>query len=153
MPISLTEADLAIEYPSKGTPRALPLLKINLEHSPPPPIIDERFCIKPRLSDQYAKAKVSYHGQQQPMNQFTDPNNTTVFVGGLSGCDDVDRVRPLSYPQANIKKIREVTPPAPNLEGGTMSTFQSKPYLTRTDLPEASAKKGLKSLYRCYPFR
>lgn len=25
------------------------------------------------------------YGGQQPMNQFTDPNNTTVFVGGLSG--------------------------------------------------------------------
>ena len=28
---------------------------------------------------------VGYYGAPQPMNQFTDPNNTTVFVGGLSG--------------------------------------------------------------------
>ena len=26
-----------------------------------------------------------YYGAPQPMNQFTDPNNTTVFIGGLSG--------------------------------------------------------------------
>ena len=54
------------------------------------------------------------------------------------------RVRPLSYPQANIKEIREVTSMAPNLESGTMSTFQSEPCLTRTDLPEASAKEKIK---------
>jgi RNA recognition motif-containing protein len=28
---------------------------------------------------------MGYYGTSQPMNQFTDPNNTTVFVGGLSG--------------------------------------------------------------------
>src|SRR3954447_6638646 len=28
---------------------------------------------------------LGYYGAPQPMNQFTDPNNTTVFVGGLSG--------------------------------------------------------------------
>ena len=28
---------------------------------------------------------VGYYGAPQPMNQFTDPNNTMVFVGGLSG--------------------------------------------------------------------
>lgn len=29
--------------------------------------------------------QMGYYGAPQPMNQFTDPNNTTVFVGGLSG--------------------------------------------------------------------
>lgn len=29
----------------------------------------------------------------QPMNQFTDPNNTTVFVGGLSGYVTEDELR------------------------------------------------------------
>lgn len=32
-------------------------------------------------------------GNQQPMNQFTDPNNTTVFVGGLSGYVTEDELR------------------------------------------------------------
>jgi RNA recognition motif-containing protein len=31
--------------------------------------------------------------QPQPMNQFTDPNNTTVFVGGLSGYVTEDELR------------------------------------------------------------
>lgn len=34
-----------------------------------------------------------YYGAQQPMNQFTDPNNTTVFVGGLSGYVTEDELR------------------------------------------------------------
>jgi len=34
-----------------------------------------------------------YGQQQQPMNQFTDPNNTTVFVGGLSGYVTEDELR------------------------------------------------------------
>jgi RNA recognition motif-containing protein len=34
-----------------------------------------------------------YTGQPQPMNQFTDPNNTTVFVGGLSGYVTEDELR------------------------------------------------------------
>ncbi|KAF2758798.1 RNA-binding domain-containing protein [Pseudovirgaria hyperparasitica] len=35
-----------------------------------------------------------FYGQpQQPMNQFTDPNNTTVFVGGLSGYVTEDELR------------------------------------------------------------
>ena len=34
-----------------------------------------------------------YANQQQPMNQFTDPNNTTVFVGGLSGYVTEDELR------------------------------------------------------------
>lgn len=33
------------------------------------------------------------YGSQQPMNQFTDPNNTTVFVGGLSGYVTEDELR------------------------------------------------------------
>ena len=36
---------------------------------------------------------VGYYGQPQPMNQFTDPNNTTVFVGGLSGYVTEDELR------------------------------------------------------------
>ncbi|KAL1862875.1 hypothetical protein VTK73DRAFT_6594 [Phialemonium thermophilum] len=32
-------------------------------------------------------------GPMQPMNQFTDPNNTTVFVGGLSGYVTEDELR------------------------------------------------------------
>lgn len=43
---------------------------------------------------------IGYYGQQQqqqqspqPMNQFTDPNNTTVFVGGLSGYVTEDELR------------------------------------------------------------
>lgn len=32
-------------------------------------------------------------GHAQPMNQFTDPNNTTVFVGGLSGYVTEDELR------------------------------------------------------------
>ena len=34
-----------------------------------------------------------FAGQAQPMNQFTDPNNTTVFVGGLSGYVTEDELR------------------------------------------------------------
>lgn len=33
------------------------------------------------------------YGGPQPMNQFTDPNNTTVFVGGLSGYVTEDELR------------------------------------------------------------
>ncbi|KAF2107615.1 hypothetical protein BDV96DRAFT_297722 [Lophiotrema nucula] len=33
------------------------------------------------------------YGVPQPMNQFTDPNNTTVFVGGLSGYVTEDELR------------------------------------------------------------
>lgn len=40
----------------------------------------------------------TFYGQgsfnpMQPMNQFTDPNNTTVFVGGLSGYVTEDELR------------------------------------------------------------
>ena len=38
-------------------------------------------------------APMAYYGQPQPMNQFTDPNNTTVFVGGLSGYVTEDELR------------------------------------------------------------
>lgn len=34
-----------------------------------------------------------FMAQPQPMNQFTDPNNTTVFVGGLSGYVTEDELR------------------------------------------------------------
>lgn len=46
-----------------------------------------------------APAPAAYYPQQQgfqtmtPMNQFTDPNNTTVFVGGLSGYVTEDELR------------------------------------------------------------
>ena len=36
---------------------------------------------------------MNYYGTPQPMNQFTDPNNTTVFVGGLSGYVTEDELR------------------------------------------------------------
>ena len=36
---------------------------------------------------------MGYYGGSQPMNQFTDPNNTTVFVGGLSGYVTEDELR------------------------------------------------------------
>lgn len=36
---------------------------------------------------------MGYYGTPQPMNQFTDPNNTTVFVGGLSGYVTEDELR------------------------------------------------------------
>ena len=35
----------------------------------------------------------AFYGMPQPMNQFTDPNNTTVFVGGLSGYVTEDELR------------------------------------------------------------
>ncbi|KMQ42982.1 RNA recognition motif domain [Trichophyton rubrum] len=38
--------------------------------------------------------QMGYYGAApQPMNQFTDPNNTTVFVGGLSGYVTEDELR------------------------------------------------------------
>ena len=36
---------------------------------------------------------MGYYGAAQPMNQFTDPNNTTVFVGGLSSFVTEDELR------------------------------------------------------------
>ena len=36
---------------------------------------------------------LGFYGAPQPMNQFTDPNNTTVFVGGLSGYVTEDELR------------------------------------------------------------
>lgn len=36
---------------------------------------------------------MNFYGAPQPMNQFTDPNNTTVFVGGLSGYVTEDELR------------------------------------------------------------
>lgn len=37
--------------------------------------------------------QMGFYGAPQPMNQFTDPNNTTVFVGGLSGYVTEDELR------------------------------------------------------------
>lgn len=40
-----------------------------------------------------APPPMGFYGAPQPMNQFTDPNNTTVFVGGLSGYVTEDELR------------------------------------------------------------
>lgn len=40
-----------------------------------------------------AQPAMAFYNQPQPMNQFTDPNNTTVFVGGLSGYVTEDELR------------------------------------------------------------
>lgn len=42
---------------------------------------------------QMGQPPMGYYNQPQPMNQFTDPNNTTVFVGGLSGYVTEDELR------------------------------------------------------------
>ena len=47
--------------------------------------------------------------QQQPMNQFTDPNNTTVFVGGLSGYVTEDELRSF-LPRLRRNHLRQDPP-------------------------------------------
>lgn len=47
----------------------------------------------PGMYSMGAPPPLGYYGQPQPMNQFTDPNNTTVFVGGLSGYVTEDELR------------------------------------------------------------
>lgn len=42
---------------------------------------------------QMGQPPMGFYNQPQPMNQFTDPNNTTVFVGGLSGYVTEDELR------------------------------------------------------------
>jgi len=42
---------------------------------------------------QMSPASVAYYGGPQTLTQFTDPNNTTVFVGGLSGHVTEDELR------------------------------------------------------------
>ncbi|KAG8533712.1 uncharacterized protein KY384_001453 [Bacidia gigantensis] len=42
---------------------------------------------------QMGQPALGFYNQPQPMNQFTDPNNTTVFVGGLSGYVTEDELR------------------------------------------------------------
>ena len=42
---------------------------------------------------QMGQPQMGFYNQPQPMNQFTDPNNTTVFVGGLSGYVTEDELR------------------------------------------------------------
>lgn len=45
--------------------------------------------------------------QQQPMlNQFNDPNNTTVFVGGLSGVTHEDELRQYFAPFGEITYVK-----------------------------------------------
>jgi RNA recognition motif-containing protein len=52
----------------------------NMPHQPPPQ--QQPFYNQPQQ-----------YNPMQPMNQFTDPNNTTVFVGGLSGYVTEDELR------------------------------------------------------------
>ncbi|RDL36750.1 RNA-binding-containing protein [Venustampulla echinocandica] len=47
----------------------------------------------PGMYSMGAPPPINYYGAAQPMNQFTDPNNTTVFVGGLSGYVTEDELR------------------------------------------------------------
>ena len=47
----------------------------------------------PQQMQQQQQQPMFGYGGQQPMNQFTDPNNTTVFVGGLSGYVTEDELR------------------------------------------------------------
>lgn len=47
----------------------------------------------PGMYSMGAPPPLGYYGAPQPMNQFTDPNNTTVFVGGLSGYVTEDELR------------------------------------------------------------
>lgn len=47
----------------------------------------------PSIYGMGAPPALPYYGAPQPMNQFTDPNNTTVFVGGLSGYVTEDELR------------------------------------------------------------
>jgi RNA recognition motif-containing protein len=47
----------------------------------------------PGMYSMGAPPQLGYYGAPQPMNQFTDPNNTTVFVGGLSGYVTEDELR------------------------------------------------------------
>ncbi|KAH8657589.1 hypothetical protein BGZ60DRAFT_134403 [Tricladium varicosporioides] len=47
----------------------------------------------PGMYSMGAPPPLGYYGTPQPMNQFTDPNNTTVFVGGLSGYVTEDELR------------------------------------------------------------
>ena len=42
---------------------------------------------------QMGQPQMGFYNTPQPMNQFTDPNNTTVFVGGLSGYVTEDELR------------------------------------------------------------
>lgn len=45
------------------------------------------------MYQQMGHPPMGFYGSPQPMNQFTDPNNTTVFVGGLSGYVTEDELR------------------------------------------------------------
>jgi len=49
---------------------------------------------------------LGYYGAPQPMNQFTDPNNTTVFVGGLSGYVTEDELRSFFEGFGEINYVR-----------------------------------------------
>ena len=49
---------------------------------------------------------VGYYGAPQPMNQFTDPNNTTVFVGGLSGYVTEDELRSFFHGFGEITYVK-----------------------------------------------
>lgn len=43
---------------------------------------------------------------QHTLNQFTDPNNTTVFVGGLSGVTHEDELRGVFAPYGDITYVK-----------------------------------------------
>lgn len=47
-----------------------------------------------------------YGGHHPPMNQFTDPNNTTVFVGGLSSQVTEDELRRYFAPFGDITYVK-----------------------------------------------
>jgi RNA recognition motif-containing protein len=60
----------------------------------------------PRMYGVATPSRLGYYGASQPMNQFTDPNNTTVFVGGLSGYVSEDELRSFFQGFGEITYIR-----------------------------------------------
>ena len=48
----------------------------------------------------------NFYNAPQPMNQFTDPNNTTVFVGGLSGYVTEDELRSFFHGFGEITYVK-----------------------------------------------
>lgn len=53
-----------------------------------------------------AAAPVGFYGTPQPINQFTDPNNTTVFVGGLSSSVSEEELRRYFQPFGDIVYVK-----------------------------------------------
>ena len=52
------------------------------------------------------QAQPNFYNAPQPMNQFTDPNNTTVFVGGLSGYVTEDELRSFFHGFGEITYVK-----------------------------------------------